>query len=89
MTRFNCLLPFDSDDPEFVRGFEAGRIYDLVGNLLAVDANDAEWHDFMPITVHAVNAEMVLRIAEALDCHARSVDLDDTWIEVTFARAAP
>jgi hypothetical protein len=87
MPRFNLLMPFDSDHAEFTRGFEAGRVYDLVGNLLATDANPDEWADFMPLTVHASNAEMMLRIAESHECHVYSEDVEDdsNWLHVTFS----
>lgn len=67
------LLPFDVDDPEFVRGFEVGRVWSLL--------NQTHEREF---TVHASNAEMMLRIAEAMEGSVQSVDLDDTWIEVEF-----
>lgn len=71
----SCLLPFDTDDAEFSRGFEAGRLWAL---LRASDDEVVE-------TVHAANAEMVLRLGEATGRHVRAVDLDDNWIEATFA----
>ena len=51
----SLLLPFDTDDAEFVRGFEAGRIW-------AVLAQD-ETAD-VAVTVHACNSELVMRMAE-------------------------
>lgn len=70
---FGCLLPFDTDDAEFVRGFEAGRVWQR----LQLE------HDAFAETVHATNSEMVLRMAEA---HGRTVvghmlDADWTWVE--------
>lgn len=50
------VLAFDSDSPEFVRGFEAGWLYQR----LAAD----EQVDGQPF--HAVNAEMVMRMLDAL-----------------------
>jgi hypothetical protein len=70
-----CLLPFDTEDAEFARGFEAGRLWAL---LRTTDDEVVE-------TVHAVNAEMILRLGEATGRHVRAVDLDDNWIEATFA----
>jgi hypothetical protein len=70
-----CLLPFDTDDGEFVRGFEAGRLWAL---LRETDEEVVE-------TVHAANAEMILRLSEATGRHVQAVDLDENWIEVTFA----
>jgi hypothetical protein len=70
-----CLLPFDTDDAEFARGFEAGRLW---GRLRETDAEVVE-------TVHATNAEMIMRLAEATDRPVQAVDLDEDWIEVTFS----
>ena len=70
-----CLLPFDTDDAEFVRGFEAGRLWAL----LCVE------EDEVVETVHASNAEMMLRLGEATRRNVRAADLDENWVEVTFA----
>lgn len=70
-----CLLPFDTDDAEFARGFETGRLWAL---LQTTDDEIIE-------TVHARNAEMILRLAEATDRQVQAVDLDEHWIEATFS----
>ncbi|HEX5608698.1 MAG TPA: hypothetical protein VFX45_01240 [Solirubrobacterales bacterium] len=70
-----CLLPFDTDDAEFARGFETGRLWAL---LRETGAEVVE-------TVHARNAEMILRLAEATGRPVQAVDLDKDWIEVTFS----
>jgi hypothetical protein len=70
-----CLLPFDTDDAEFARGFETGRLWALL----------READDEVVETVHAANAEMILRLGEATGRHVQAVDLDENWIEVTFA----
>jgi hypothetical protein len=73
------LLPFDTDEPEFVRGFEAGHVWTKLRG-----------SDERQFSVHADNAEMMLRIAEALDLCVSSEDLDGsdgTWLEVTFEEA--
>jgi hypothetical protein len=67
------LLPFDVDEPEFVRGFEAGRVWSML--------HASHEREFV---VHASNAEMMLRIAEAMEGSVQSVDLDETWMEVEF-----
>jgi hypothetical protein len=74
-TGHTCLLPFDTDDAAFVRGFEAGRLWAL----LCVE------EDEVVETVHANNAEMMLRLGEATGRHVRAADLDGNWVEVTFA----
>lgn len=71
----SCLLRFDNDDAEFARGFEVGRLWAL---LRATDGEIVE-------TVHAANAEMILRLAEATNRRVRAVELDNHWIEVSFA----
>jgi hypothetical protein len=70
-----CLLPFDTDDAEFARGFEAGRLWALL----------REREDEVVETVHAVNAEMILRLGEATGRRVQAVDLDENWIEATFS----
>jgi hypothetical protein len=69
-----CLLSFDTDDPEFARGFEIGRLWALLRSS----------EDAVVETTHASNTEMMLRLAEATDRRVRAVDLDDHWVEVTF-----
>jgi hypothetical protein len=77
---FNLLLAFDREgeaDEPFAMGFECGRLWEMA------KANEDEFSQ----TVHAENAEMVLRIGEALGREVRSEDLNDEWIEVTFDAA--
>ncbi|HXS47028.1 MAG TPA: hypothetical protein VN756_06155 [Solirubrobacterales bacterium] len=71
----SCLLRFDTDSDDFGRGFEAGRLWAL---LRATDDEVVE-------TVHAANAEMILRLAEATNRRVQATELDDHWIEATFA----
>jgi hypothetical protein len=72
-----CLLPFDTDDVEFARGFETGRLWALL----------RETEEEVVETVHAANAEMILRLAEATGRHVQAVELDEDWIEATFSEA--
>lgn len=55
MNSFEMVLPFDTDNEEFVRGFECGRIWTLM-----------EENSYMltGLIFHAVNAEMVMRMLE-------------------------
>ena len=55
---FGLLLAFDTDDAEFARGFEAGRIWAA----LQLQPNEPQ-----QVIVHASNTEMALRMAEATD----------------------
>lgn len=70
------LLPFDSRDSEFARGFEAGRLWALVRE-----------HPDEPVEEYAntTNVEMILRIAEATGRAVRSTELGDRWLLVRFA----
>lgn len=72
----SLLLAFNTDDPQFVRGFEAGRVWN------AVRASD---DDPIVETVHLSNAEVMLRIGEAVGRDVSWVELDDTFAEVTFS----
>jgi hypothetical protein len=78
MGGYDCLLPFDTDDPAFVRGFEAGRVWAR----LRATGEPVEEH------VHAANAEMVLRMAEATGRDVRSEELGGEWLLVTFSEPA-
>lgn len=68
------LLPFDTDSPDFARGFEAGRVWTLLGT------NE----DVVEVEVHAANTEMVMRMAEATDRVASGEVIDDVWNRVRF-----
>lgn len=74
MTR-ELILPFDTDDPTFVRGVEVGMVHVA----LAMGAE-------LPysVTMHATNCEMALRLAETHGIQCSSVDLNDDFVEVTF-----
>lgn len=70
---FDPLLAFDSDDPQFARGFECGRIWTLL------TTEGAEVLGGQPF--HATNVEMVLRMVEAAGAEltAEFTD-DDAWM---------
>ena len=79
MEGHGLLLPFDTDDPEFARGFEAGRIWAA----LQLQPDDA--HE---VIVHAANAEMALRIAERTGRRVQGEARDDgNWITLGFEAA--
>lgn len=71
----DALLLFDTQHPEFARGFEMGRLWCLCR---VVDGEIIE-------TAHGVNAEMILRVAEATGREVHSEELGDGWIEVVFS----
>jgi hypothetical protein len=70
------LLSFDTADAEFARGFEIGRLWAM----LRADPDEE-----LSECVHAANAEMLLRLAEATGRSVRTDDIDDTWLVATFA----
>lgn len=69
--RWGLVLAFDSDDPEFTRGFEAGRIWQATEEA-------RPWSGL----VSAGNAEMVMRIAESRGMTFRGEYLGNDWYEV-------
>ena len=78
-----CGPDFDSDDPEFFRGMEAGYVYGLL------DAKPAE-----PLTtwVLASNEEMMRRIAAAaqrtlIACELDQPSQNQPRLEVSFGEA--
>lgn len=75
---YDLILAFDSDSPEFVRGFEAGLLY--AGAELTKKAAPARFTRM----IHANNAEMALRIAESLDISVRAEDVNDNWVNVIY-----
>ena len=70
------LLAFDTDGEEFVRGFEVGRLWMMLREFPDMEVEE---------TLHASNAEMLLRLAEATKRHVRTRDLDPTWVTATFS----
>lgn len=70
-----CLLPFDTDDAEFARGFEAGRLWALL-------RSD---EDEIVECIHASNAEMVMRLAEATERSVVATELGHDWLKATFS----
>jgi hypothetical protein len=68
---WGLVLAFDTDDPEFIRGFEAGQLWEILSR-----------GGHVCRTVHGENAEMVMRMAEALDMTFSASDLGDGWLHV-------
>jgi len=66
-------LRFDTDDPEFARGFEIGVLWERLNSL-------GSCH----MSIHASNAEMVTRMASAARREVSIEALEDDWIHVTF-----
>lgn len=68
---FKLLLAFDTDDSEFVRGFQVGSLW------AQVQFN----RDSFSLLVYGRNAEMVMRILEQSD-RERTVTLEDDWLRI-------
>jgi len=72
---YELVVPFDTDEPEFVRGVEIGMLHQrLRAEPLPITA-----------TIHATNAEMALRLAEAHGASASADDLGSDFLEVTYS----
>ncbi len=67
------LLAFDTDDEQFSRGWEAGRVYGVLGTGQGFDGE-----------VHASNVEMFVRIAERFDREHRAEIHDETWLTLSI-----
>ena len=75
------MLEFDTDDPEFARGFQSGMIWQLLYGGV----------EQFTIPVYLTNVEMVMRMAEAAGysfvAHYEDdgkVDENYDWVMVTF-----
>ncbi len=69
----DLVCPFDTDDPEFTRGFEAGVLWATLRSGEPCEA-----------TIHGTNAEMAMRMAEATGRPFCGEDLGDDWLAVSF-----
>lgn len=70
MSAYSLALAFDTDDLGFARGVEVGRLWEQLKTGEEVQQ-----------TIHASNAEMAIRMCEALERTFSAEVLDDTWIE--------
>jgi hypothetical protein len=68
------LIAFDTNDAEFVRGFEIGRLW----TILRTEPGVVEEY------LRATNIEMALRLAESTGRRVRSTELSDQWLLVRF-----
>jgi len=79
MDGHSLLLPFDTDDPEFARGFEAGRVWALL---------QLKRDESCEVVVHVANAEMAIRMGEATGRRVHGEESDDGhWITLNFESA--
>jgi hypothetical protein len=72
---FAVLVEFDSEHPEFARGFEVGRLWTLLRE---------RPHEVVEEHAHGANAEMLMRLGEATARQVRSEELGEGWLLVTF-----
>jgi hypothetical protein len=73
----SLVLAFDTPGADFVRGVEVGRLWEQLKTAEPVVEH-----------VHASNAEMLLRMAEATGRALEADILDDTWLLARFAPPA-
>jgi hypothetical protein len=69
----SLLVAFDTSASDFVRGVEVGRLWEQLRSDEPVEQE-----------VHASNAEMLLRMAEATQRPLKADVLDDTWLLARF-----
>lgn len=77
MSEPTLLMAFDSDDPEFTRGFECGQLW------AALSLRPAEHF----ATLHSTNFEMARRCAKHYNYVLEAMSEDNTWISATFTPA--
>jgi hypothetical protein len=73
---YGLLLPFDSDTPEFRRGAEIGMLWTRL-----------EYEPYVTASIHADNAEMVIRVAEARGLPFTAQEAGPDWLHVTIGHA--
>ncbi|MCA1701916.1 MAG: hypothetical protein LC808_01040 [Actinobacteria bacterium] len=73
-TNYSLIVAFDQDTPAYARGFEMGALWQRL--------QSEPWP--VEAVVHACNAEMCVRLAEAVGVVAQSTELGDDWLSVTF-----
>lgn len=71
------LMPFDTDHPEFTRGFECGQLWE------ALRLRPSE-HS---VTLHSANFEMARRCARYYNYVLETIQDDNTWFSATFTPA--
>lgn len=71
------ILTFDTEHPEFCRGFEAGLMWGRI------EFGD---EDPIPALVTPKNAEMIMRMAEASNCEFTGEWVNEDWMTVQLKR---
>lgn len=78
--RYELIVAFDSDDQEFTRGFEAGRVYEV---LRSRQESSVEFQ------VHGTNSTMMERIAKTTGYVIDALESegeDPEWLTLRFVR---
>lgn len=70
------LITFDTDDPEFTRGFECGELW------AGLQRRPVEYLTQM----HSSNYEMAKRIAKYYGYALEPISDDETWLDAVFHR---
>jgi hypothetical protein len=71
---WDLVLSFDTDDSEFVRGFEAGRLWEQMRDVDVDEFNQQ---------IHATNSEMALRMCEKTGRRfAADIADDHCWLNL-------
>lgn len=71
---YGLLLAFDTDEPEFTRGFELGQLWERLNR---------DGFLLQPLA-HASNAEMFMRMAEAKGFSFSAEPVNDEWLSITI-----
>lgn len=74
-TQMQLVLAFDTDEPEFTRGFECGQLWEQLDGGYQLEK-----------TIHTTNVEMAMRIAEARGYDFAATGDDPNWVHVHFTR---
>jgi hypothetical protein len=72
---WGLLLPFDSDTAEFRRGVEIGMLWTRL-----------EYEGYVTASIHADNAEMVIRVAEVRGLPFTAAERGPDWLHVTIGQ---
>lgn len=76
-------LEFDTEDPEFERGYEFGMMYLAIGQ--AVQRYPV-WSRPIQYEAHASNTEMAIRLAEFFMVDVQAEIIDETMSRFSFTR---
>jgi hypothetical protein len=88
---YSLTLPFDSDDPEFARGFECGALWHTIEYVAGRHAAEelAGYPDGTHVAeiksaIHGTSAEMIMRMCDSKGWAFSAEPLDADWLAVTL-----